>query len=76
MLGRIKNMLISLTVKGDPWEMGKVNATVARRNRLTGEVQFVLWKADEQGHEKDYWHKFGPGWDMHFKPDANKAITQ
>jgi hypothetical protein len=43
---------------------------------LTGEVQFVLWKADEQGHEKDYWHKFGPGWDMHFKPDANKAITQ
>lgn len=31
----------------------------ARRLRKSGRVQFVLWRAGENGHEQDYWH------DMH-----------
>ena len=35
---------------------------VSRKNNITGDVEFVLWKAGEQGHKKDYWHKMGLGW--------------
>ena len=44
------------------YEYGYVKQTRARRNRFTGEVQFVLWKAGEQGHNEDYWHKFDSSW--------------
>jgi hypothetical protein len=75
----INSLLIRMKLRKinkDQWEMGSVKGTVARRNRLTGECQFVLWKAGEQGHAQDFWHKFGPGWDMSFVSDSNKAITQ
>lgn len=38
----------------------------ARLDNKTGEVQFILWKAGEQGHEKDFWHNMGDGWENHF----------
>lgn len=38
----------------------------ARKNNITGDVEFVLWKAGEQGHKEDYWHKMGDGWSKLF----------
>lgn len=51
------------------WQYGTCNNRVARRHRKHGNVQFVLWKAGEQGHKEDYWHDFGPGWAETFIPD-------
>ncbi len=42
----------------------------ARLDTKTNRVQFVLWKAGEQGHEEDYWHNMGCGWENHFKPNV------
>lgn len=40
-----------------------------RLDTHTGRVQFVLWKAGEQGHTEDYWHDMGPGWEAFFIPN-------
>jgi hypothetical protein len=53
-----------------PWEYGAVNGRPARRHILTGECQFVLWKAGKQGHTEDYWHRFGAGHEKHFRLNA------
>ncbi len=37
-----------------------------RLNTKTGRVEFVLWRAGEQGHAEDFWHPMGPGWEEHF----------
>jgi hypothetical protein len=51
------------------YEYGKVSSgTHARRNIKTGIVEFVLWKAGEQGHSTDCWCRFGDGWAEGFKP--------
>lgn len=39
-----------------------------RLNTKTGRVEFVLWKAGEQGHDTDYWHEMGIGWEQFFRP--------
>lgn len=49
------------------WEHGRCRDRPARRDRITGEVQFVLWKAGEQGHQQDYWHRFDSYWWDQFK---------
>ena len=49
-------------------EYGNCLGLNARRNRITGDVEFVLWKTGEQGHLEDYWHRFGLGAEQHFKP--------
>lgn len=50
------------------WEYGKLNNGVkARRNKLTGKVQLLLWKAGEQGHTEDCYHKVGHGWENTFE---------
>lgn len=41
----------------------------ARRNKKTGAVQFIMWKAGEQGHEVDYWINFDSYWWDTFVPD-------
>lgn len=41
----------------------------ARINRKTGDVEFMLWKAGEQGHTEDFWHRMGSGWETMFQPD-------
>lgn len=63
------------------WEYGKVIRTnslptVARRNKLSGEVQFVLWKKGEQGHKEDYWHKFDNSWYQLFKTDEEIMLSE
>jgi len=45
----------------------------ARLVKDTGRVEFILWKAGEQGHLDDYWHLMGIGWENWFRPyDAQK----
>lgn len=56
----------------EPWEYGNVNGTLARRHRKTGECQFVLWKKGQQGHQEDYWHRFGDGHEAYFIPDRKQ----
>jgi hypothetical protein len=48
---------------------GHVGTIPARKNTLTGEVQFVLWRAGQQGHKEDYWHRFDSSWWSQFKPN-------
>ena len=50
---------------------GFVNNTPARKNNKTGEVQFVIWRAGEQGHKEDYWIRFDSSWWSQFKPEIN-----
>lgn len=40
-----------------------------RLDTWTGRVEFVLWRAGEQGHSEDYWHVMGEGWEQFFVPD-------
>lgn len=49
--------------------------THARRNNFTGEVQFILWRAGEQGHEKDYWHQFDKYWWRFFQSEEKQMST-
>lgn len=58
----MKNLFQWIRLRGKPlYEYGQCHERRARRNRLTGDVEFVLWKAGEQGHTEDYWHKVGDG---------------
>lgn len=50
-----------------PWEYGQLNNRFARRHKRKRNVQFILWKAGEQGHQKDYWHNFDPSWWSSFR---------
>jgi len=52
------------------WEYGLCSKSIARRHKTNGEVQFVLWKAGEQGHTEDYWHPFGYGHAEFFRPNS------
>lgn len=44
------------------WEYGRCHDRLARRHKASGEVQFILWKAGQQGHAENYWHRFDPSW--------------
>lgn len=59
----------------DKFEYGTagMNKTQARRNIKTGVVEFVLWKAGEQGHKEDYWHPFDKTWFSTFRPNRKQA---
>jgi hypothetical protein len=52
------------------WEYGTCGEGVARRHRIKGNVQFVIWRAGEQGHDKDCWINFDSSWWSLFKPDV------
>lgn len=51
------------------YEYGICKNRPARRNTMTGDVQFILWKAGEQGHKVDFWINFGHGWSDDFIAD-------
>lgn len=40
------------------YEYGQCNNREARRHKVNGNVQFILWKAGEQGHKEDCWINF------------------
>lgn len=66
---RIRRLVQALLRRSDStlWEHGTVNGKTARRHQITGECQFVLWEAGEQGYAEDYWHRFGDGHEKHFR---------
>lgn len=50
------------------WQYGTCNNLHARRNKVSGVVEFVLWRAGEHGHMVEYWHKFDSTWYDQFEP--------
>jgi len=53
---------------GLKYERGVCKGMLARRNRRTKEVQFVLWKSGQHGHTSDYWIAFDKSHWSHFDP--------
>ena len=68
------------------WEQGtcdvlgaiskEVNTVKARRNRITGHVQFILWKAGEQGYKKDFWYDLHESHWPFFKQTKDQAEAE
>ena len=57
------------------YEYGKIGTgRKARRNRITGEVTFLLWEKGEQGHKEDYYHRCDKSWDETFEPEQAHGI--
>ncbi len=54
--------LLKIFKKKPEWVYGTCRDRNARKHRKNGNVQFVLWKAGEQGHTEDCWHDFHPHW--------------
>ena len=49
--------------KKEEWEYGFFREGLpARRHKKNGSVQFILWKAGEQGHKEDFWHVSDSSW--------------
>lgn len=42
---------------------------LARRNRLLGNVQFILWQPGEHGHVHPYWVDYDRTWWKNFKKE-------
>jgi hypothetical protein len=72
--GQEMSLISRIFGKRDEWEYGTAgnNSRPARRHKKRGNVQFVLWKAGEQGHAEDYWHDFDSSWWPTFKPSNAK----
>lgn len=49
------------------WIYGTCNNKKARKHSIDKNVQFVIWKAGEQGHKKDCWIDFDSSWWKDFK---------
>lgn len=61
---------IDLILGRSAWIEGTCREKPARKHKRKGNVQFILWKAGEQGHKVDYWHDFDPSWWDLFKPNS------
>lgn len=72
MWSKVKKIFKKLFQPDSVWEYGICHDRIARRHKTTGDVQFVLWKAGEQGHIEDYWVNFGHGWGDLFVKDSDK----
>jgi hypothetical protein len=44
------------------WVYGSCNGRIARKHKIKGNVQFILWYAGTQGHKEDFWHDFDKSW--------------
>ena len=59
-------------IMGALWIYGICKGRHSRKNKITGDVQFILWKKGDQkevdgiGHLKDKWHNFGKGHEVDF----------
>ena len=51
------------------WTYGTCNNMPARKHKIKGNVQFILWKTGEQGHKEDYWINFDSSHYSNFKPN-------
>lgn len=43
-----------------------------RLNKSTKRIEFILYKAGEQGHVEDYWYTMGYKWDVYFVAYENR----
>jgi len=57
------------------WTYGICNGRHARRNTISGNVQFVLWSAGEQGHMVEYWHPMDSSWSGSFVKYKGEEIN-
>ena len=48
------------------WDYGTCHYREARKHKLKGNVQFVLWKKGEHGHKNNFWHNFDHSWWVQF----------
>lgn len=55
----------------DFWEYGYCNNKKARRHKINGNVQFVLWEDGEQGYKQDFWINFDKSYWNEFKLTNN-----
>lgn len=57
------------------WKYGKIagkSIWTARRHKIFRNVQFILWKAGQQGHKKDYWTNYDKYWWEFFRVELPK----
>lgn len=47
---------------GELYEYGELNNLKARRNKITGSVEFLMWEAGQFGRKEDYWTQFESSW--------------
>ena len=48
------------------WIYGTCHDREARKHKLKGNVQFVLWKKGEHGYKNAFWHNFEHSWWVQF----------
>ncbi len=53
--------------KNPIWIYGTCKERPARKHRINGNVQFVIWYAGEQGYKEDCWINFDNYWWNDFK---------
>ncbi len=53
------------------WVYGTCRNRKARKDIVHKNVQFVLWKAGQQGHKVDFWIDFDSSWWHGFEYDKN-----
>lgn len=62
----------SPTLRASNYVYGRCNGRLARRHKLSGEVEFILWKkGDRQGdhvYTDNFWCRFDPSWWDQFVP--------
>lgn len=70
----LKRIFFKTNASSGVWEYGTCNGTPARRHRANNNVQFVFWRAGEQGHREECWIDFDSYWWSDFTP-ANNTKT-
>ena len=56
------NFIKNLFKKKPIWVYGYCKKSKARKHRIKGNVQFIMWKAGEQGHVEDFWLDMNDWW--------------
>lgn len=51
----------------------KLPSRPCRKDPKTGEVQFILWWAGQQGHTEHYWIATDPYWWKYFVPNPSET---
>ena len=75
MIRRLRRLLCWLTGhRLTTWIYGTCRDRRARKHRWKGNVQFVIWKAGEQGHAEDYWIDMNEFWWPQFVRGSHAVI--
>lgn len=63
-----------LKTNNDIWIYGTCHKKLARKHKINKNVQFILWKAGEQGHKQDFWIDFDNSWWYLFEEHCEKEV--